>query len=278
MFNFRLKVFNRSSKCRVFDEKVFNLIKNKIIKFPVYLSAGQEYVAATIAEICNLKKIKPMLFGQHRGHSIYISFNGNLTDLINEMLGKKNGCTYGMGGSLSIHSKKINMFGHDGFMGSNAPIAVGACLASNKPTIVFLGDAAVEEDYVLSSISWIAKKKLPILFVIEDNNFAVLTSKSERRDWNIDKVARSFNVKAIDVDDNPIKIYQKLKNYNFEEPFLINIRTNRLYWHSGAGKDNDTVFDRLNNEMKILGKRAKEIYFNNNKLINNLWNNLLERQ
>ena len=57
MFNFRLKVLNRSSKCRVFDERIFNLIKKKIIKFPVYLSAGQEYVAATIAEICNLKKI-----------------------------------------------------------------------------------------------------------------------------------------------------------------------------------------------------------------------------
>jgi len=278
MKNFRLEVLNKSSICRIFDEKIFNLIKDKTIKFPVYLSAGQEYVAATVAEICNLKRIKPMLFGQHRGHSIYISFGGNLTDLINEMLGKKNGCTYGMGGSLSIHSKKINMFGHDGFMGSNAPIAVGACLASKKPTIVFLGDAAVEEDYVLSSISWVAKKKLPILFVIEDNNFAVLTSKDERRDWTIDKVAKAFNVNATDVNDNPIKIYQKLKNYNFKEPFLINIKTNRLYWHSGAGKNDSVVFDRLNNEIKKLGNRAEEIHFQNKKLINNLWDKILEKQ
>ena len=278
MKNFRLKVLERASKSRIFDEIIFNLIQKKIIKFPVYLSAGQEYVAATIAEICNLRKIKPMLFGQHRGHSIYISFNGNLADLANEMLGNKNGCTYGMGGSLSIHSKKINMFGHDGFMGSNAPIAVGACLASQKPTIVFLGDAAVEEDYVLSSISWVAKKKLPILFVIEDNNFAVLTSKDERRNWSIDKVAKAFNIEAADVNDNPLNIFKKLKKYDFKKPFLINIKTNRLYWHSGAGKDKDNVFDRLKNEINKIGEKAKKIHLKNNKQINDLWKKILEQQ
>ena len=225
-----------------------------------------------------MKRIKPMLFGQHRGHSIYLGFSGNVKDLINEMLGKKNGCTYGMGGSLSIHSEKINMFGHDGFMGSNAPIAVGACLASKKPTIVFLGDAAVEEDYVLSSISWIAKKQLPILFVIEDNNFAVLTSKDERRDWKINNVAKSFNIESADVNDNPLNIYKSLKNYKFKKPFLINVRTNRLYWHSGAGKDRKNVFDRLEDEKRKLGRKALEIYLKNNLKINNLWKKLLEIQ
>ena len=278
MKSFRLNVLNRASISRIFDERVYDLIEKKIIKFPVYLSAGQEYVACTIAEICNMKRIKPMLFGQHRGHSIYLGFSGNVKDLINEMLGKKNGCTYGMGGSLSIHSEKINMFGHDGFMGSNAPIAVGACLASKKPTIVFLGDAAVEEDYVLSSISWIAKKQLPILFVIEDNNFAVLTSKDERRDWKINNVAKSFNIESADVNDNPLNIYKILKNYKFKKPFLINVRTNRLYWHSGAGKDRKNVFDRLEDERRKLGNKALKIYSKNNLKINNLWEKLLETQ
>ena len=123
------------------------------------------------------KRISPMLFGQHRGHSIYLSFGGNIDKLIDELLGKKSGCSHGMGGSLGIHSKEIKMYGHDGFMGSNACIGVGACMSSNKPTIIFIGDAAIEEDYVLSSLSWVAKKKLPILFVVEDNNFAVLTKK-----------------------------------------------------------------------------------------------------
>jgi pyruvate dehydrogenase E1 component alpha subunit len=278
MKSFRLNVLNRASISRIFDERVYDLIEKKIIKFPVYLSAGQEYVACTIAEICNLNKIKPMLFGQHRGHSIYLGFNGDIKELINEMYGKKKGCTYGMGGSLSIHSNKINMFGHDGFMGSNAPIGVGACFSTNKPTIIFLGDAAVEEDYVLSSISWVAKRNLPILFVIEDNNFAVLTSKDERRDWKIEKVAKAFGIKSADVKDNPIDIFKKLKGYKFKEPFLINVRTNRLYWHQGAGKNSEKVFDRLHDEIKKLGIEGNKIYKKNHNKISNLWKKISEKQ
>ena len=56
-------------------------------------------------------KIKPWIFGQHRCHSIYISFGGDKSKLIDELLGKKTGCNRGMGGSASISSKEINMFG-----------------------------------------------------------------------------------------------------------------------------------------------------------------------
>ena len=254
MKSIRLDILKKALICRYFDENVYKNIENKKITFPVYLSAGQEYVAAGIAKFCEVKKIKPLLFGQHRGHSIYLSFNGNIKQLTNELLGKKNGCTYGMGGSLSIHSKEIGMYGHDGFMGSNAPIGVGACFSSKKPTIIFLGDAAVEEDYVLASLSWVAKKKLPILFVVEDNDFAVLTKKDDRRDWNVKDLGNAFKIKSHDVKDDPVKIFKELNKYNFKEPKLINVRTNRLYWHSGAGKDKANVFDRTKSEIKLLGK------------------------
>ena len=52
--------------------------KNKNIKIPTYVSAGQEFIAASIATICEDLKIKPWIFGQHRCHSIYISFGGLL--------------------------------------------------------------------------------------------------------------------------------------------------------------------------------------------------------
>ena len=175
--NYRLKTFEKASLCRNFENEVFKRVNEKVINFPVYLSAGQEYVPSSIAQMVKDKKQKPLIFGQHRGHSIYLAFGGSIIELIDELLGKKTGCTRGMGGSLSINSNKINMFGHEGLMGSNACMGVGACFSSGKPTIVFLGDASVEEDYVLASLSWAAKKALPILFVVEDNNYAVLTKK-----------------------------------------------------------------------------------------------------
>ena len=89
------------------------MCKTKKINLPVYLSAGQETIPASLAQICFNKKISPLLFGQHRCHSIYLSFGGPINKLILELLGSRNGCTNGMGGSASIHCKKINMFGHD---------------------------------------------------------------------------------------------------------------------------------------------------------------------
>ena len=268
---FLLNVFKKASLCRHFENETYKRVSNKEINFPVYLSAGQEYGPATIAEIVKQKKIKPLIFGQHRGHSIFLSFGGNIIKLIKELKGKKDGCTYGMGGSLSIHSTQINMYGHDGFMGSNACIGTGACFSSNKPTIIFIGDAALEEDYVLASLSWVSKKKLPILFVVEDNNYAVLTKKDERRDWKAKDVAKAFRVDSFDVKDDPKLIYKLLKKNIFKKPMLINIHTNRLFWHSGAGVDTQKVFDRHLVLKKIIGKKADIIDQNIKNKISNLW-------
>lgn len=250
----------KASICREFEKKIYKLIERKKISFPVYFSSGQEYVACTIAATLKEKKIKPMLFGQHRGHSIYIGFGGNLKKLALEFSGNKNGATYGMGGSLGIHSENINMFGHDGFMGSNVCIGVGASFISKKPAIIFMGDAAFEEDYVLASVSWIAKKKIPVLLIVEDNNFAITTSKKERRDWSVKNISKAFGIDSFDINDDPRQIYKNLKNYNFKKPRLINIHTNRLFWHAGAGIDNLKTFDRLKIEKKKLGRKGETIY------------------
>lgn len=268
---FSFEVFKRASICRHFENEVYKRVIKNEIKFPVYLSAGQEYAPATIAEISIKKKLKPLIFGQHRGHSIYLSFGGNIDKLIKELKGKKDGCTYGMGGSLSIHSPKINMYGHDGFMGSNACIGTGACFSSKKPTIIFIGDAALEEDYVLASLSWVSKKKLPILFVVDDNNFAVLTKKDERRDWAAKDLAKAFKLQSFDIKDDPKKILRCLYKDLFKKPTLINIHTQRLFWHAGAGKDNENVFDRHLQQKKFLGKKADLLDTNIKKRIELLW-------
>ena len=111
--NFEIQTLKKASLCRHFENEVLKRIQNGLITFPVYLSAGQEYVSASIAQLMQTNKPRPMLFGQHRGHSIYLSFGGNISKLIDELLGKKSGCSYGMGGSLGVHSKAIKMFGDE---------------------------------------------------------------------------------------------------------------------------------------------------------------------
>ena len=274
--NYRYQVFERASLARNFEEEVITNVKRKKIKIPVYVSAGQEFIASTIATICKQKKIKPLIFGQHRCHSTYLTFGGDKGKLIDELLQKKTGCTKGMGGSASIHSTKINMYGHDGLMGSNGPIGVGACYATKKPTIIFLGDAAAEEDYVLGALGWASTKNLPLLVVVEDNNYSILTEKKIRRNWEMSDVAKAFKMKGFNCDDNPMNIY-KYSKFFFKQPCLLNINTNRIYWHAGAGRDSEKTFDRYKSEKKILGTRANLIDYKTKKLIKNLWKKHLEK-
>ena len=273
---FRLKTFEKASYCRHFEEQVIKNLKDKKISIPTYVSAGQEFIAATMATICEDLKIKPLIFGQHRCHSIYISFGGNIIKLIDELLGRESGCTRGMGGSASIGSKEINMFGHDGLMGSNGPIGVGACFATNKPTIVFLGDAAAEEDYVLGGLGWASTKNIPLITIVEDNNMSILTEKEVRRNWEITDVAKSFKMQSYNIKDDPMEILKNSEIF-FKKPCLLNINTNRIYWHAGSGKDADDTFDRYEKEKNVLGEEAVEIDKKIKKEIDILWKKQLEK-
>ncbi|CAK0769358.1 conserved hypothetical protein [Gammaproteobacteria bacterium] len=240
------KIYERADLCRTFEEIAFRQIEQGNIRIPTYLSAGQEYAAATLSVALDAIGIhNRQIFIQHRGHSIYLCFGGDMGKLTLELLGNPCGCAYGMGGSASIHSVEANVYGHDGLMGSQGPISVGMCYANRIPTICFAGDAAAEEDYFLGAIAWASTKRLPILFVIEDNNLSILTEKKVRRNWEMDEVARGFRMKAFDVDDDPEQVLACLdENGLFAEPMLLNIRTNRLFWHAGAGIDSTETFDR----------------------------------
>jgi TPP-dependent pyruvate/acetoin dehydrogenase alpha subunit len=235
------EIISRAKICRAFETAAYNQIQKKNIKIPVYLSAGQEMISSTISVYCKKYNISPLIFGQHRCHSIYLNFGGDPIKLIDELLGLDTGCTKGMGGSASINCSEINMYGHDGLMGSNIPIGVGACFASKKPTIVFAGDAAAEEDYALAAYGWASTKNIPILFVVEDNNLSILTEKKVRRNWEINDVSKSMGIESFNISDEPNDILNSLNDYKFNKPRLLNINTNRLFWHCGAGKDGDSV-------------------------------------
>ena len=274
MSELRLNVFKRAALCRNFEQYVFDGIRRKLFKFPIYLSAGQEYISATIAEVMHMKGIKPNIFIQHRGHSTYLSHGASIEMLIDELLGRKTGCAYGMGGSASIHSKEKNIFGHDGLMGSQVPIAVGHCYSTGQPTIVHLGDASAEEDYVLGALGWASTKKLPILFIVEDNNLSILTEKKVRRNWEMQDIAKAFNMRGYVCTDDPVEFSSFLED-SFEGPTLLNVNTYRKYWHSGAGQDDENIFDRYEVEMEALGLAAQKIHSFYKQQVEEIWNKKL---
>lgn len=274
MNNYQLEVFNKISFCRHFENYVYKKIEDKTIKIPVYLSAGQESTPCSIATYCKELGIEPNIFIQHRGHSTYLAFDAPPEKLVDELLGLESGCSFGMGGSASIQSLEKNIYGHDGLMGSQVPIAVGHCYQTKQPTIVFMGDASAEEDYVGSAIGWASTKNLPILFVVEDNNLSILTEKKVRRNWEMDNLARAYKVKAFDLLDNPETIRKRLLGV-FNGPMLLNIKTTRKYWHSGSGIDGN-YFDRYEWCKEKLSEYATPIDEKNKIKVEQIWKSRLE--
>lgn len=235
-----LQVFRQASFNRYFELEVARASEAKRIKAPIYLSVGQEHIPATIAAVSKDFAI----FGQHRAHSYYLSFGGNPAALVDELLHKETGCARGMGGSASIHSPAIRMFGHSGLMGDQLPIAVGYALVGGRQTLAVAGDGAAEEDYVLGAIGFAASKKAPLLFVCEDNDLSILTKVSTRRKWSLVEVARSFGFAGADITDDPWLIAYHVRQALQQLPYILNIRTCRHLWHAGTGRDGDPEWNR----------------------------------
>ena len=269
----KTEIFRKACLSRAFEEELYKRVE-KEVKIPVYMSAGQEYISATLAVYLEkIGKEDRQIFIQHRGHATYLSFGALYEKLILEILGDSNGCSKGMGGSASIQSREKNIFGHEGMMGSHGPIAVGACYGNTKFTLCFAGDAAAEEDYVLAALGWASTKKLPIWFIVEDNNLSILTEKSVRRCGEMADVARSFGISAYDISDNPTELWETFTSSSTSSPTLFNVRTNRLFWHAGAGIDSTETPDLHETWLR---NGDKTIFESEKKRVLSVWDQCLK--
>lgn len=159
-----------------------DFIKNKIFSF-LHLSIGQEAVAVGTA--LALQKGDRM-WGNHRSHAHYLSMGGNLYRMFCEIYGKADGCCKGYGGSMHMLDRNVGFMGSTPILGSVAPIATGSAFEqkaskSENISVCFIGDGASEEGVVYESVNLAAVMKLPVLFVIENNLYAVSTDFSVRR-------------------------------------------------------------------------------------------------
>ncbi len=273
-----LSFWKKTASNRAFEFETARVYNTGIIKMPIYLSVGQEHISAAISEIAK----DPLIFAQHRGHSYYMSFGGDLRKLIDELLHRPTGCAGGMGGSASIHEPTIGMYGHSGLMGDQVPIAVGAALGSGKTVLTVTGDASVEEDYVWGAMGYAATKKLPVLLICEDNDLSILTPVATRRNWNVVNFAKGLGIPAVDIADDPWLIAHWVKNFLPQLPAVINVRTVRNLWHAGTGNDGTPEWDRyalIKEEFKNLGleKEMLQIELEAQETVKRLWQEQLQK-
>ena len=272
-----LEIFRRMCLIRYFEDEVALAYKAGLVTSPIYLSSGQEAIAAAVSTVIS----GYYLFAQHRAHSVYLAFGGDPVKLIDELLGRPGGCTAGKGGSPMIQESNIKMVGHHGLIGENVPLAVGFALGSQEKTACFFGDAAAEEDYVFGVMGFASTHKLPVLFVCEDNDLSILTPTRVRRNWDIADVAAALHIPSVDIADDPWLIAYHTKTLTNNLPAFINCRTCRHLWHTGAGVDGPPEWNRftlIKRELDKLGIEYEGIEKKTAEYVKDLWKKQLRKR
>jgi TPP-dependent pyruvate/acetoin dehydrogenase alpha subunit len=202
-------------RIRRVEEEIARVYPSDMIKSPIHLSIGQEAVAVGV---CLTLQPDDVIFGTYRGHAQYLAKGGDLKKMVAELYGKVTGCSKGKGGSMHLADVQHGVMGTSAVVGTTIPNAVGYAYALKylrKGNIVvsFFGDGAVDEGVFYESLNFASLKQLPILFVCENNRYAIHSAQLARQPLdNITDRARVFGIAAKRIENNDvIEIYESAK-------------------------------------------------------------------
>lgn len=263
--NASLKGFVRSIlNIRLAEYKLAENRKNGLIGGPVHLGVGQEAIAVGLSHHLSSEDY---VFGAHRSHSHLLALNPDFYKLFCEVLGRDDGFSKGMGGSMHLWDAPSGFMGSVPIVAGTVPLATGAALSSklskrSSVAVAYLGDGAVEEGVVQESLNLASIYKLPIIFVIENNLFAshMHTSLRQPADGCF-RFAISNKIDYAVVDGNDVcsmsNAASKAVNQcrNGHGPFFIEAVTFRWFGHVDWREDIDVGVDRSQETISDWRKR-----------------------
>jgi pyruvate dehydrogenase E1 component alpha subunit len=243
----KIQLYKDLLRIRSVENTIARKYPEQKMRCPVHLSVGQEAIAVGICS--NLTK-QDKVFTAHRSHAHYLAKGGSLNKMISELYGKSTGCAKGKGGSMHLIDLESGVLGAVPIVGSTIPIGVGAAWAESLKktkniTVIFFGEGATEEGVFQESLDYASLRKLPVLFVCENNNYSVYSSLEKRQSYNrsILKIAKSIGIEGVHLDGNDVlKIYKKAKEVIFkmkkkQSPFFFLLDTFRHLEHCGPAND-----------------------------------------
>ena len=169
--NIERSLYQTMLRIRLVEEQIIHYYPGQEMKCPCHLCIGQE---AICTGVCAHLGVSDYLFGTYRGHGFYLAKGGDLKKMIAELYGKRTGITRGKGGSMQLVAPEVGILCMSAIVGATIPMAVGAALAqklrkTKNVSVVFFGDGATEEGVFHESLNFASLKKLPVLFICENN-------------------------------------------------------------------------------------------------------------
>ncbi|MBA7509663.1 Acetoin:2,6-dichlorophenolindophenol oxidoreductase subunit alpha [subsurface metagenome] len=235
-----LNFYREMLKIRYFEEGAIRLWDQGKIKGAIHPYIGQEAIAVGV---CQALRKEDYIVSSHRGHGHYIAKGGNPSKMLAELLGKSTGCCKGRGGSMHVADIETRNLGANAIVAGGLGIGVGAALTSKLKkfgyvVVAFFGEGATAQGMFHESLNMSAIWKLPIVFVCENNKYAVSTNCKES--LPVEDVAqrtKAYNIPGVIVDGNDVlSVHKTAKEYikraiNGKGPALIECKTYRWEGH-----------------------------------------------
>ena len=185
-------------KIRAFEEHVLDMFEKNLLSGTTHTYIGEE---ATAVAIMQFIRDNDTVFSNHRCHGHYLAYGGSEKELLAELMSKESGICHGKGGSQHLHYKN---FYTNGIQGGIVPNALGVAFSdklkgNDNRTIVFLGDGTLGQGVVYEAFNLAAILDAPMVFVVEDNGYAMSTKCSDVIYGDISERIQAFGIKTYDI-------------------------------------------------------------------------------
>jgi len=202
-----LEMYRRMVRIRKFEEAAIDLFKRGMVKGAVHPYIGQE---ASAVGVCMALRDDDLIAGTHRSHGHMMAKGSDPAPVMAEIKGKVTGCCKGRGGSMHVADFSVGSLGAVAIVGAGIPIAMGAGLGfkmqrKDSVSVAFFGDGASNTGNFHESLNMAAIWDLPVVFVLENNRYAVSTQYNQATrisDFSVRAIA--YGMPGVSVDGNRV--------------------------------------------------------------------------
>ena len=254
-----LKWFETMLRIRRFEERTLLMYSQQKIRGFCHVYIGQEAIAGGI--VTALRPEDALVTG-YRQHGIALAKGLNSASCMAELFGKATGCVKGKGGSMHFFSKEKRFFGGNGIVGAQIGIGTGIGFAekyrgSDLLCVTMFGDGAARQGIVLESFNMAMTWKLPVLYICENNGYAMGTSVERTSNvTDIYKIGHGFDMPSKQVDGmNVESVHEELSEAaahirSGKGPYFLEILTYRYKGHSVSDPANYRTTEELHHYME----------------------------
>ena len=234
-----IQLYERMVTIRKVEERLIEVFSKGEIPGFIHVCIGQE---ATPVAVCSWLKDSDYMANTHRGHGHALAKGIDLNIFMAELFGKKNGFCRGRSGSMHLADRNLGILGANGIVGGGIPIATGAAFAvsykkTGQVTVCFFGEGATNEGTFHESLNIASLRKLPIVYVCENNGWAEFTPQAVHMPIrSVADRARAYNMTGTSVSNKVLDIYKAAgeaigRARKGEGPTLLEVKSARWHGH-----------------------------------------------